>query len=85
MSANGNEELKEILSQMLDLVASLEQEIRSLEVLTGHRLRHQVTEKLGIPQKTNALHAQVQSLAYSSCKEIDEPGYLFNLVRRHVA
>jgi polyhydroxyalkanoate synthesis regulator phasin len=56
------EELKEILIELVDLVSSLEGEIRSLEVLTSHRVNHLVTEKLGIPQKTNALHAQVQSL-----------------------
>jgi polyhydroxyalkanoate synthesis regulator phasin len=56
------EELKEILIEIVDLVASLEQEIRSLEVLTSHRVNHFVTEKLGIPQKTNTLHAQVESL-----------------------
>jgi polyhydroxyalkanoate synthesis regulator phasin len=56
------EEFKEILIELLDLVSSLEGEIRSLEVLTSHRVNHLVTEKLGIPQNTNALHAQVQSL-----------------------
>jgi hypothetical protein len=55
-------ELKEILVELVSLVSSLEEEVRSLEVLTTHRVDHSVTEKLGIPQKSNALHLQVQSL-----------------------
>ncbi len=55
-------ELNEILVGLVDLVASLEEEVRSLEVLTTHRVDHDLTDKLGIPQKSNALHAQVQSL-----------------------
>jgi len=55
-------ELKEILVELVDLIASLEEEIRSLQVLTTHRVDHSVTEKLGIPQKSNALHIQVRSL-----------------------
>jgi hypothetical protein len=54
--------LKEILVELVNLVASLEEEIRSLQVLTTHRVDYSVTEKLGIPQKSNALHVQVQSL-----------------------
>jgi hypothetical protein len=54
--------LKEILVELVNLVASLEEELRSLQVLTTHRVDHSVTEKLGIPQKSNALHLQVQSL-----------------------
>ena len=57
-----NGELKEILVELVNLVALLEAELRSLEVLTTHRVDHSVTEKLGIPQKSNALHIQVQSL-----------------------
>ena len=55
-------EEKENLVELVDVVASLEQESRSLEVLTSHRVDHLLTEKLGIPGKTNALHAQVQAL-----------------------
>jgi len=55
-------ELKEILVELVNLVALLEAELRSLEVLTTHRVEHSVTDKLGIPQKSNALHIQVQSL-----------------------
>lgn len=55
-------ELQEILLEMVDLIASLEVELRSLEVLTTHRVDHSVTEKLGIPEKSNAVHIQVQSL-----------------------
>jgi hypothetical protein len=55
-------ELKEILVELVNLVASLEAELRSLEVLTTHRVDHSVTDKLGIPQKSNALHIKVQSL-----------------------
>ena len=55
-------ELKEILVDLVDLIASLEEEIRSLQVLTTHRVDHSVTDKLGIPQKSNALHIQVRSL-----------------------
>jgi hypothetical protein len=55
-------ELKEILLDLVNLVASLEQELRSLEVLTTHRVDHALTDKLGIPQKSNALHVQVQAL-----------------------
>jgi hypothetical protein len=55
-------ELKEILLDLVNLVASLEQEVRSLEVLTTHRVNHALTDKLGIPQKSNALHVQVQAL-----------------------
>src|ERR1700722_7825514 len=58
----GTKELKEILIEVVDLVASLEEEVRSLEILTSHRVNHLVTEKLGIPAKTNALHVRVQSL-----------------------
>lgn len=57
-----NEELKDILAELVSVVASLEEQIRSLEVLTSHRVDPSVSEKLGIPQKTNALHIQVQSL-----------------------
>ncbi|HXA77480.1 MAG TPA: hypothetical protein VNV41_10125 [Candidatus Acidoferrales bacterium] len=55
-------ELKEILVELVNLVGLLEAELRSLEVLTTHRVEHSVTDKLGIPQKSNALHIQVQSL-----------------------
>ena len=55
-------QLKEILVDLVDLIASLEEEIRSLQVLTTHHVDHSVTEKLGIPQKSNALHVQVRSL-----------------------
>jgi hypothetical protein len=55
-------EVKEILVELVNLVASLQEEVRSLQVLTTHRVDHSVTEKLGIPQKSNALHLQVQSL-----------------------
>jgi hypothetical protein len=44
------------------LVASLEEEVRSLEVLTTHRVDHNLTDKLGIPHKSNALHVQVNAL-----------------------
>jgi hypothetical protein len=57
-----NGELKEILVELVSLIASIEEEVRSLQVLTTHRVDHSVTDKLGIPQKSNALHAQVQSL-----------------------
>ncbi len=57
-----NGELKEILAELVNLVASLEEEVRSLQVLTTHRVDHSVTDKLGIPQKSNALHIQVGSL-----------------------
>jgi hypothetical protein len=56
-----NGELKEILVELVNLVASLEEEVRSLQVLTTHRVDHSVTDKLGIPQKSNALHIQVRS------------------------
>jgi hypothetical protein len=55
-------ELKEILLEIVDLIASLEAELRSLEVLTTHRVDHSLTDKLGIPQKSNALHIQVRAL-----------------------
>jgi hypothetical protein len=55
-------ELNEVLVELVSLVASLEEEVRSLEVLTTYRIDHSVTEKLGIPRKSNALHLQVQSL-----------------------
>ena len=55
-------ELKQILVEVVDLIASLEQELRSLEVLTTHRVDHALTDKLGIPQKSNAVHIQVQAL-----------------------
>lgn len=67
-SAMETEELKEILIELVDLVGSLEKEIRSLEVLTSHRVDPLVTEQLGIPQTTNALHAQVQSLRARVCQ-----------------
>ena len=54
-----------------DLVASLEEEIRSLEVLTTHRVDHGLTDKLGIPQKSNALHVQVRSLREKVNKFLD--------------
>jgi len=57
-----NGELKEILAELVRIVGSLEEQLRSLEVLTSHRVGQSVSEKLGIPQKTNALHLQVQSL-----------------------
>jgi hypothetical protein len=57
-----DEQLKEILVELVNLIASLEEEIRSLQVLTTHRVDHSVTDKLGIPQKSNALHIQVRSL-----------------------
>lgn len=57
-----NSELKQILVELVDLVASLEQEVRSLEILTTHRVDHALTDKLGIPQKSNALHIQLQAL-----------------------
>jgi hypothetical protein len=57
-----NGELKDILGELVSTVAFLEEQIRSLEVLTSHRVDHSLSEKLGIPQKTNALHIQVQSL-----------------------
>ena len=57
-----NGELKEILVELVSLIASIEEEVRSLQVLTTHRVDHSVTDKLGIPKKSNALHAQVQSL-----------------------
>ena len=62
VSAMETKELKEILIELVDLVGSLEKEVRSLEVLTSHRVDPLLTKKLGIPQTTNALHAQVQSL-----------------------
>ena len=55
-------ELKQILVELVNLVASLEEEVRSLEVLTTHRVDHSLTDKLGIPQKSNALHVQVHAL-----------------------
>jgi hypothetical protein len=55
-------ELREILVEMVDLLVSLEEEVRSLEVLTTHRVDHTITDKLGIPQKSNALHVRVKSL-----------------------
>jgi hypothetical protein len=55
-------ELKEIMVELVNLVAPLEEEVRSLQILTTHRVDHSVTEKLGIPQKSDALHLQVQSL-----------------------
>ena len=55
-------ELKNILIELVSIVTSLEEQIRSLEVLTSHRVDPSVSEKLGFPQKTNALHIQVQSL-----------------------
>jgi hypothetical protein len=57
-----NSELNDILVGLVNLVASLEEEIRSLEVLTTHRVDHNLTDKIGIPQRSNALHVQVQSL-----------------------
>jgi len=57
-----NTELKQILVDVVDLISALEQELRSLEVLTTHRVDHALTDKLGIPQKSNALHVQVQGL-----------------------
>lgn len=57
-----NGDLKNVLLELVSIVASLEEQIRSLEVLLSHRVDHSVSEKLGIPQKTNALHIQVQSL-----------------------
>lgn len=57
-----DEDLKEILTEFLDLVAALEEEVRSLQVLTTHRVAHSVTDRLDIPTKANALHVQVQSL-----------------------
>ena len=48
-------ELKEILVELVDLIASLDEEIRSLQVLTTHRVDHSIAEKLGIPQESNAL------------------------------
>ncbi len=55
-------ELKQILVELVNLVASLEEEVRSLEVLTTHRVDHSLTDKLGIPQKSNALHVQVHAV-----------------------
>ena len=55
-------ELKDILIELVSIAASLEEQIRSLEVLTSHRVDPSVSEKLDFPQKTNALHIQVQSL-----------------------
>jgi len=55
-------EVKEILVEPVNLVASSEEEVRSLQVLTMHRVDHSVTEKLGISQKSDALHLPVQSL-----------------------
>jgi hypothetical protein len=55
-------ELREILVELVNLLASLEEEVRALQVLTTHRVDHSVTDKLGIPQKSNALHIRVQSL-----------------------
>jgi hypothetical protein len=57
-----DDELKEILIGLVTVVASLEEELRSLQVLTTHLVNHSVTERLGIPQKSNTLHVQVQSL-----------------------
>jgi polyhydroxyalkanoate synthesis regulator phasin len=56
------EEVKGILIELVNLVAALEEEVRSLQVLTTHRVDHTLTDKLGIPQKSNALHARVESL-----------------------
>jgi hypothetical protein len=55
-------ELKEILVELVDLIASLDEEIRSLQVLTTHRVDHSIAEKLGIPQKSNALYVRARSL-----------------------
>ena len=56
-------QLKKILTDMIDLIASLEEEVRSLQVLTTHRVNQAVTEKLGMnPQRANALHVRVKSL-----------------------
>jgi hypothetical protein len=57
-----DKELKEILTELVNLVAALEEEVRSLQILTTHRVDHSVTDKLGFPQKANALHVHVQSL-----------------------
>ena len=57
-----DKELKEILTELVNLIAALEEEVRALQILTTHRVNHSVTDKLDIPQKANALHIQVQSL-----------------------
>jgi hypothetical protein len=56
-------ELKKILTDIVDLIGSLEEEVRSLQILTTHRVDHAVTDKLGmVPQRANALHVRVKSL-----------------------
>jgi hypothetical protein len=56
-------QLKKILTDMVDLVGSLEEEIRSLQVLTTHRVDQALTDKLGMtPQSANALHVRVKAL-----------------------
>lgn len=57
-----DDELKQILVELVNLLATLEHEVRSLEVITIHRVDHSVTDKLGIPQKSNTLHLQLQAL-----------------------
>jgi hypothetical protein len=45
------EKVKEILVELVNLVASSEEEVRSLQVSTTHCVDHSVTGTLGIPQK----------------------------------
>lgn len=72
-----NGELKRILVDLVDVMASLEEQVRSLEVLTSHHVDHRVTDKIGIPQKMNALHAQVQSLR-TRVRNLSENASLLN-------
>lgn len=56
-------QLKRILSDLVDLIGSLEEEVRSIQILTTHRVDPTVTEKLGMnPQRANALHVRVKAL-----------------------
>lgn len=57
-----DEQLKEILLDIVTLLSSLETEVRSLQVLTTHRVDASTNEKLRIPQQANALHVQLESL-----------------------
>jgi hypothetical protein len=47
-------ELEEIFVEMVGLIAS-EKEVRSPQILTAHRMDHRVTERLGVPQKSNVV------------------------------
>jgi hypothetical protein len=57
-----DEPLKEILSDLVELLNLLEEEVRALQVLTTHRVDATTTAKLAIPEKANAMHLQLQAL-----------------------